>query len=620
MIKNLLTICSEAIELVSKSSVTTRTQTSRTKTEWTSRSGELRKGSDILIDCLLREGVQTVFAYPGGASMEIHQALTRTKRIRNILCRHEQGEIFAAEGFAKATGEVGVCIATSGPGATNLVTGLADALLDSVPLVAITGQVPRKLIGSDAFQETPIVEVTRQITKHNYLVMNIEDLPRVVKEAFFLARSGRPGPVLLDIPKDVQQQMDFPKFNQQMQLSGYIGRLPGPPDPKILFDIVETLSNAKQPLLYVGGGALHAADEVTKIAKKLGIPVTNTLMGLGAFPGTNPLSLNMLGMHGTVYANYSVDQTDLLLALGVRFDDRVTGKLETFASKARIVHVDIDTAEIHKNKHAHIPLCADLKLAIQLLLNLLEKKGLNKDYYRDWRSDIEKRKSEFPMRFFERKDIIIPQVAIQILRQETRGQAIISTGVGQHQMWAAQMYHFDYPRRWLTSGGLGTMGFGLPSAIGAASAFDGINGKDKRAVVDIDGDGSFTMNCQELATVAVENLDTKILILNNQHLGMVVQWEDRFYKANRAHTFLGIRGSEWHKSRNPEDIFPNFVLMAEAFRVKARRVISPDEIRSALDEMLKTKGPFLIDTMVPHVEHVLPMIPGGGSYKDIIVN
>jgi acetolactate synthase-1/2/3 large subunit len=295
--------------------------------------GYLRKGSDILIECLLREGVHTVFAYPGGASMEIHQALTRTKSIRNILCRHEQGQVFAAEGYAKATGEVGVCIATSGPGATNLVTGLADALLDSVPLVAITGQVPRKLIGSDAFQETPIVEVTRQITKHNYLVLDIKDLPRIVKEAFFLARSGRPGPVLLDIPKDIQQQLDFPEYHQQMQLSGYIKRLPAPPDPALVCNIVKSLELSKKPLLYIGGGALHAADEITDLVKKTGIPVVCSLMGLGAFPGTDPLSLNMLGMHGTVYANYSVDKTDLLIALGVRFDDRVTGKLETFAAR-----------------------------------------------------------------------------------------------------------------------------------------------------------------------------------------------------------------------------------------------------------------------------------------------
>jgi len=545
---------------------------------------------------------------------------TRTSNIRNILCRHEQGQIFAAEGYAKATGEVGVCIATSGPGATNLVTGLADALLDSVPLVAITGQVPRKLIGSDAFQETPIVEVTRQITKHNYLVLDIKDLPRIVKEAFFLARSGRQGPVLLDIPKDVQQQLDFPEFHQQMQLSGYIKRLPAQPDPALLKNIEESLKHAKRPLLYIGGGALHAADEIARLVKTCGIPVVCTLMGLGAFPGTDPMSLNMLGMHGTVYANYSVDKTDLLLAFGVRFDDRVTGKLETFAARARIVHIDIDTAEIQKNKHAHIPLCADLKLSIQLLLDMLNKEPPLNEKYIEWHTDIKRLKSDFPMQYLERKDMIVPQSAIRTLYNETCGEAIVSTGVGQHQMWAAQFYLMDQPRQWLTSGGLGSMGFGLPSALGAASAFDGRDGRKKRTIVDIDGDGSFVMNCQELATVRVEELDTKIVLLNNQHLGMVVRWEDRFYNANRAHTYLGTRKAGWHHTRNVEDIFPNFIKMADAFNVPGRRVVSPSQVKPAFREMLNSPGPYIMDIMVPCVEHVLPMIPGGGSYKDIIVN
>jgi len=341
--------------------------------------------------------------------------------------------------------------------------------------------------------------------------LEIKDLPRIVKEAFFLARSGRPGPVLLDIPKDIQQQLDFPEFHQQMQLSGYIKRLPAPPDPVSLINIKQSLKQAKRPLLYIGGGSLHASDEIIHLVKKSGIPVVCTLMGLGAFPGTDPLSLNMLGMHGTVYANYSVDKTDLLLALGVRFDDRVTGKLETFAARARIVHIDIDTAEIQKNKYAHLPLCADLKLSIQLLLDMLDREPISNERYKEWHSDVLRLKRDFPMQYLDRKDVIVPQSAIQILYSETYGNAIVSTGVGQHQMWAAQFYLMDQPRQWLTSGGLGSMGFGLPSALGAASAFDGRDGREKRTIVDIDGDGSFVMNCQELATVHVEDLDTKLL-------------------------------------------------------------------------------------------------------------
>eukprot|EP00775_Hariotina_reticulata_P003113 gene3113-3390_t len=449
-----------------------------------------RKGCDILVQALEREGVDTVFAYPGGASMEIHQALTRSETIQNILCRHEQGEIFAAEGYAKTTGRVGVCIATSGPGATNLVTGLADAMMDSVALVAITGQ------------ETPIVEVTRAITKHNYLVMDIADLPRVIKEAFYLARTGRPGPVLVDVPKDIQQQLDIPDWDTPMAISGYMSRLPPPPEPARLAAVIKALKGAKKPVVYLGGGCLDAAPEVREFVAKTQLPVAQTLMGLGAFPVSHPLSLQMLGMHGTVYANYAVDQ------------------LESFATHARIVHIDIDPAEIHKNKHAHIPICAAVSSA-------------------SW-AELDEQKAKFPMGYPDRDDVIAPQHAVQVLHEETKGEAIITTGVGQHQMFAAQWYPLPEPRRWATSGGLGSMGFGLPSALGAAAAFDGKDGRPSRVVVDIDGDGSFLMNCQasvtpqELATAAIEKLNIKILLLNNQHLGMVVQWEDRFYKVSAS--------------------------------------------------------------------------------------
>ena len=588
-------------------------------TEWMDRfDGAPRKGSDILVQALEREGVSTLFAYPGGASMEIHQALTRSQTIRNILCRHEQGEIFAAEGYAKVTGRVGVCIATSGPGATNLVTGLADALLDSVPLVAITGQVPRKLIGTDGFQETPIVEVTRQITKHNYLVMDVADIPRIIKEAFYLARTGRPGPVLVDIPKDIQQALAVPVWDAPMNLNSYISRLPQPAPLSSLEAVVSAIRDSKKPVLYVGGGCVDAAEELSEFVQRTGIPVAQTLMGLGAFPEQDPLALQMLGMHGTVFANFAVNDADLLLAVGVRFDDRVTGKLEAFAARARIVHVDIDPAEIHKNKEAHIAVCSDAKSALRGMNEILERSPLPVDAFQPWVAEINAVRTEFPQSYPVRDDVIMPQWAIEVLYEETKGEAIVTTGVGQHQMWAAQFYKFAKPRCWVTSGGLGSMGFGLPSALGAAAAFDGTDGRPKKVVVDIDGDGSFVMNCQELATASVEGLETKCFILNNQHLGMVVQWEDRFYKANRAHTYLGKKETEWHVTQDPGDIFPDFVKMAEAFGVPGKRVFHPSELRPAIREMLETPGPYLLDIMVPHIQHVLPMIPGGGSFKDII--
>ncbi|RAL52885.1 hypothetical protein DM860_007653 [Cuscuta australis] len=570
---------------------------------------EPRKGCDVLVEALEREGVTRVFAYPGGASLEIHQALTRSNIIRNVLPRHEQGGVFAAEGYARATGFPGVCIATSGPGATNLVSGLADALLDSCPIVAITGQVPRRMIGTDAFQETPIVEVTRSITKHNYLVLDVEDIPRIVREAFFLAKSGRPGPVLIDLPKDIQQQLVIPNWDQPMRLPGYLSRLPKPPHHSLLEQIVRLISESKKPVLYVGGGCLDSAEELNQFVSLTGIPVASTLMGLGSYPLSDELSLSMLGMHGTVYANYAVDKSDLLLAFGVRFDDRVTGKLEAFASRAKIVHIDIDSAEIGKNKQPHVSVCADIKLALGALNEILEGKmgrKMNLDFSA-WRRELSEQKGRFPLNYKTFGDAIPPQYAIQVLDELTDGNAIISTGVGQHQMWAAQFYKYRRPRQWLTSGGLGAMGFGLPAAIGAAV------GRPEAVVVDIDGDGSFLMNVQELATICADNIPVKIMVLNNQHLGMVVQWEDRFYKANRAHTFLGNPAKE-------DQIFPDMLKFAEACDVPAARVTKKDEVRAAIRKMLDTPGPYLLDVVVPHQEHVLPMIPSGGAFKDVITD
>ncbi|KAF8010540.1 hypothetical protein BT93_J1237 [Corymbia citriodora subsp. variegata] len=567
---------------------------------------EPRKGADVLVEALERQGVSTVFAYPGGASMEIHQALTRSGVIRNVLPRHEQGGVFAAEGYARASGLPGVCIATSGPGATNLVSGLADAMLDSIPLVAITGQVPRRMIGTDGFQETPIVEVTRSITKHNYLVLDVEDIPRIVKEAFYLATSGRPGPILIDVPKDIQQQLVVPNWNVPIMLPGYMSRLPKSPSEAHLEQIVRLVSESKKPVLYVGGGCLNSSEELRKFVDLTGIPVASTLMGLGAFSCSHELSLQMLGMHGTVYANYAIDKCDLLLAFGVRFDDRVTGKLETFASRAKIIHIDIDSAEIGKNKQPHVSICADVKLALKGINSIMEtRQSKLKLDFSAWRMELDEQKMNNPLTYRTFGEAIPPQYAIQVLDELTDGNAIISTGVGQHQMWAAQFYKYKRPRQWLTSGGLGAMGFGLPAAVGAAVA------KPDAVVVDIDGDGSFIMNVQELATVRVENLPVKIMLLNNQHLGMVVQWEDRFYKANRAHTYLGNPSRE-------SDIFPDMLKFAEACGIPASRVTKKADLRAAVQKMLDTPGPYLLDVIVPHQEHVLPMIPSGGSFKDVI--
>ncbi|KHN08539.1 Acetolactate synthase 3, chloroplastic [Glycine soja] len=462
------------------------------------------------------------------------------------------------------------------------------------------------MIGTDAFQETPIVEVTRSITKHNYLVLDVDDIPRIVNEAFFLATSGRPGPVLIDIPKDIQQQLAIPNWDQPIRLPGYTSRLPKSPNEKHLELIVRLVMESKKPVLYVGGGCLNSSEELRRFVELTGVPVASTLMGLGAYPIADDNSLQMLGMHGTVYANYAVDRADLLLAFGVRFDDRVTGKLEAFASRAKIVHIDIDSAEIGKNKQPHVSVCADLKLALKGINRVLESRGVaGKLDFRGWREELNEQKRRFPLSYKTFEKEISPQYAIQVLDELTNGEAIVSTGVGQHQMWAAQFYKYKRPRQWLTSGGLGAMGFGLPAAIGAAVANPGA------VVVDIDGDGSFMMNVQELATIKVEKLPVKILLLNNQHLGMVVQWEDRFYKSNRAHTYLGDPSNE-------NAIYPNMLKFADACGIPAARVTKKEDLRAAIQKMLETPGPYLLDVIVPHQEHVLPMIPSNGTFQDVI--
>ena len=565
---------------------------------------EVLKGSEITVEALIREGVEVIFGYPGGASMEIHQALTRVDpahKLRVILPRHEQGAAFAAEGFAKATGKVGVALATSGPGATNLVTGLADAKMDSVPIVAITGQVPQGLIGKDAFQETDVVGISRPITKHNYLVQRIEDLPRIIKEAFHIASTGRPGPVLIDIPKDVQQATAIPEWPAEIHMSSYRPHVEA--RQRELEQIAEAIRGAHKPVIYAGNGAIcaNASEELLKFVDKTGIPIVMTVLGLGVFPSNHPLCFDMLGMHGAVYANYAVNHADLLLAFGVRFDDRVTGKVAEFAKHGTIVHVDIDASEINKIKPAHIPVTSDVGYALQQL----NKMDLGSSDYTPWVKELEWVKSEKPFRYQDDGKQIMPQYVLELLSEKTEGKAIITTGVGQHQMWAAQYFKFLYPRTMLTSAGLGAMGFGFPAALGAKL------GRPDWEVIDIDGDGSFVMNIQELATACVEEIAVKALILNNQHLGMVVQWEDRFYASNRGHTFIG-------NPRDPESIYPDFVAIAKGFDIPARRITTRDEVSDALDEMLAAKTPYILDVIVPHSEHVLPMIPSGHTFADTI--
>jgi acetolactate synthase-1/2/3 large subunit len=570
----------------------------------------------VLVESLVRHGVDVLFAYPGGASMPLHQALTRYRsQVRTILPRHEQGGIFAAEGYARATGKPGVVMATSGPGALNLVTGLADAKMDSVPLVAITGQVARHVIGTDAFQETPMVEVSRAITKHHYLVQDAREIARIVKEAFYLARTGRPGPVLIDVPKDVQNTVvPRPDFDEVMDLPGY--RLPPPPSPAKINEVLAAIRQSERPIIYCGGGVISsgAAQELREFATKTGIPVAMTVHGLGAIPSDHYLSLNMLGMHGTVYANYAINEADLLLALGVRFDDRVTGKLSEFAKHGRIIHVEVDASEINKNKLAHMPVHADVKSFLDAINRVATP--CDRDAIRRWHAQIDEWRASDPMVYDQRDDVIMPQYLLDEFSKLTQGTFIMTTGVGQHQMWAAQWTRFKDPRTWITSGGLGAMGYGLPAAMGAQAAFPGA------LVVDVDGDGSFLMNIQELATVHCEKLPVKIIVLNNQHLGMVVQWEDRFYQSNRAHTYLGPIDQPEAMGQGarevPDHIYPDFVEIARGFGVRAHRVRHKHEVTEALREMVAHAGPYLLDVLIPYQEHVLPMIPAGMTVRDII--
>ena len=594
--------------------------------------GPAMLGSDILVAALEREGVDTIFAYPGGASMEMHQALTRSKKIRTILPRHEQGGVFAAGGYARATGRAGVCMATSGPGATNLVTGIADAYLDSIPLVAITGQVPQHMIGKGAFQETDIFGLTLPVVKHSYLITDVNDIPRIIKEAFHIAQTGRPGPVMVDIPKNLQQQRAQPVFPKETNIRGYN------PDKRAsdiaLNEIIGLIEKAERPVLYIGGGIIsgNASDELRAFVEATQIPVTSTIMGCGAFPEDHRLSLRWLGMHGTAYANWAVSGefrdgkqvaagADLLLAFGVRFDDRVTGKVDKFCEHGTIVHIDVDESEINKNKPANLPIVSDIKYALQRLNELVRKQPIQKNFTA-WHTQVAQWKAKAPLRYRlteevlksqhvrdhmggDASQVIMPQEVIHLLYELTKGDAIITTGVGQHQMWAGQYYQYKFPRQLLTSAGLGAMGFGYPAALGAKVA------RPDKQVIDIDGDGSFLMNIQELATAHIEQIAAKAIILNNQHLGMVMQWEDRFYKGNRGHTYLG-------DPENMKQIYPDYVAMAKSFNVPAERVMFRKDLRAALQRMLDSKEPYVLDVITPYTEHVLPFIPAGKTVAEMI--
>ena len=567
------------------------------------------KGCDIIVDALRKEKVEVLFGYPGGSVMDIFDSLYESP-IRFILTRHEQAAAHAADGYARASGKVGVCIATSGPGATNLVTGIATAAMDSVPLVALTGQVSTPMIGNDAFQEADIVGITRPITKHNYLVKDVDDLPRILKEAFIIAATGRPGPVLVDLPKDVVRADSSVPYPASIELRGYKPTYEG--HPQQIKRAAAEIAKAKRPVIYVGGGAIisNADKEVTALAVKAGIPVTSTLMGLGAFPETHELSLGMLGMHGTVYANYAVAEADLIVAIGARFDDRVTGKLSAFASRARIVHIDIDPTSVHKNVKVDVPIVGDVKQVLRELVKIVKRCD-----DAEWLARIEEWKKKHPLSY-RRKDGLKPQFVIEKLRELTGGDAIIATDVWQHQMWAGQYCKIVKPRTFLSSGGLGTMGYGFPAGLGAQAAFP------KRLVAVISGDGGFQMNIQELATAVENDLPVKVLILNNRYLGMVRQWQELFYRKRYSSTCLARNihcpaVCDGTAGKCPPYV-PDFVKVAEAYGCTGMRVKAEKEVIPALRDAFATRGPVVVEFEVAREENVFPMVPAGESVKEMI--
>jgi len=558
-------------------------------------------GAQIVIQSLIKEGVNIIFGLPGGAIIDVYDALYDSP-IKHILVRHEQAAIHAADGYARATGRVGVAMVTSGPGATNTVTGLATAYMDSIPIVVFTGQVPTKLIGNDAFQEADIVGITRPCTKHNFLVKDVNELAKTIKEAFYIAGSGRPGPVLIDLPKDVQQAKAEFEYPKEVRLAGY--------NPKYKAHIgqvkkaAQLIASARRPVIYAGGGVIYskgANEELKRLAEEFSMPVTNTLMGLGGFPGNHPLWLGMLGMHGTYRANMAVIHCDVLIGIGARFDDRVTGKLEEFAPDAKIVHIDIDPASISKNVIVDVPIVGDCRDALLKLNQALSNINIDwEDKHRDWLEQIEEWKKEHVLSYNQPEGgPLKPQYVIEKLYELTKGKAIVSTEVGQNQMWAAQYYKFDRPRTFLTSGGLGTMGYGFPAAIGAQAAFP------EKLVIDIAGDGSIQMNIQELATAVSYRLPVKVAILNNGYLGMVRQWQQLFYRGRYSQTSL--------------EYSPDFVKLAEAYGAVGLRATKPDEVEATIKEALSKDVPVFIDFVIEREENVYPMVPAGAPLSHMLL-
>nr|WP_240702812.1 biosynthetic-type acetolactate synthase large subunit [Thermodesulfobacterium sp. TA1] len=565
--------------------------------------GEVMTGAKMVIEALKREGVEVLFGYPGGAILDIYDELYKAPEIKHVLVRHEQGATHAADGYARSTGKVGVVLVTSGPGATNTVTGIATAYMDSIPIVVLTGQVPTRLIGNDAFQEVDITGITRPITKHNFLVKRIEDLPNTIKAAFYIAKTGRPGPVLVDIPKDIQQTKGEFNYPEEIKLRSYNPVYE--PHVKQIEKAYQLLEKAERPVLMLGGGVIsaNAHEEAVKLAEKLNLPVVMTLMGLSAFPGDHEQSLGMLGMHGTYYANMAVANCDVLLAVGVRFDDRVTGKVDSFAPSAKIIHIDIDPSSIQKNVKVDVPIVADCKKALKRLLEFIKLGGKENKYWRerfnDWWEQINIWRRRYPLTYRQEGDYIKPQFVIEKLYELTKGEAIVATEVGQNQMWTALFYKFKHPRSLITSGGLGTMGFGFPAAIGAQM------GNPGKLVVDIAGDGSIQMNIQELATAVEQKLPIKIIILNNGFLGMVRQWQELFYGKRYSSVKFGV--------------IPDFVKLAEAYGAVGMRITRPEEVEPALKKVLQTNSLVILDVHIAPEEGVFPMVPAGKATTEMIL-
>lgn len=557
-----------------------------------------------MLECLKKEGVDTIFGYPGGTVINIYDELFNFKEIRHILPRHEQAGTHAADGYARATGRVGVCLATSGPGATNTVTGIATAYMDSIPMVIITGQVPTPLIGNDAFQEVDIIGITRPCTKHSFLVKDVKDLAMIMKKAFYIARTGRPGPVLVDLPKDVQiAQTEF-VYPESVEIRSYKPKLEG--HPRQVEKAMAMILESRRPVVYVGGGAVlgNAAEELTILGRKLAVPVTTTLMGLGSFPENDPNSLGMLGMHGAYCANMAMTNADLIVAIGARFDDRVTGKLATFAPHAKIIHVDVDPTSIKKNVRVDLPIVGDVKDVLARMIKqadkLKDKVAEFKTAIAPWKADIAGWKDKHPIGYKNSTTVIKPQFVIQKLRELSDDDAIISTDVGQHQMWTAQFFQFNKPRTLLTSGGLGTMGYGLPSAMGAQAAFPG------RQVITICGDGGVQMNIQELATLVQNKLPVKIVILNNNFLGMVRQWQELFFDKRYSSTCMEL----------PID----FVKLADAYGAKGFSTSKPGEVEKIIKQAFKEDGPVIMEFKIAREEKVLPMVPAGAALNEMVLN